>query len=449
MREEFLRAKAELDKAIDSKFSTEAIDTLMKKAMEKSKALVSEKRENIFRAENDAVSFGSADKDIIRKSSSNEKVINFQRWNDEMYLVKKLMTRKYRSEGMRYDLRKSKRYQQGVSQHREILKVISGLNNQTTNQGYEWVPTQMSARLFDLVRLARRVPQLFEMIPMPTPTFTPPFVLTDLVAKKLAETTADDPTTRVAAGSPKTSSFTLTAVKMGIRVPYSDEINEDSIVAMEPLLTKQFAIAIASGQESCIIKGDITAKHMDSDVTASDDVNRCWKGLRKHCLANSYTTSAANNYLSDAYLMAAQVIMEKYGVNPLDQALLVSPRGYISGRQAITQIRTKDLSDQATIENGIWTKWGGVPVIPTEFMQDDLDETGINQLTTKSYTAAVLVNHRAWVLGERRKVTIRAFEDVVNEQMNMTVTWRGDFQSIFGSTAKSASMLYYVKNGKS
>jgi hypothetical protein len=31
----------------------------------------------------------------------------------------------------------------------------------------------------------------------------------------------------------------------------------------------------------------------------------------------------------------------------------------------------------------------------------------------------------------------------------MTVTWRGDFQSIFGSTAKTASMLYYLKNGKS
>jgi HK97 family phage major capsid protein len=453
--EEVRKAMAEADKAIDAGAVQAKAEELVKKALEKQDALVKsegQKKGAQFRAENDrAYADGVpelAGEDPLLRKSNDPRILDFQTWNDRMLIVQNVMGGVAKKNGYRYDVRKSREYRSGVDRFGDLLrKASSGMNNATAGQGYEWYPTMFSSRLFDAIRLERAVPALFEQITMPAPVYTAPVNLGNLSVIKLSETTEDD-ATAMAASSPTTGVFTLTAKKMGRRVPVSDEATEDSIVALVPFLESQFRNAVATGIEDAIINGDVTATHQDASVAATS-VQRLWRGLRKQAIANSLTLSAANNPPSDSYLMQAQQKMGKYGARPSEQALILSPRGYIAGRQAITAIRTKDVSDQATIDKGVWTKWGGVDVIVSELMRDDLNESGLYDLTNQSWGAAIFVNRRGWVLGERRKVTLRSWEKIETEQLMLTVSWRGDFAPVYGTSSAVCAYLYYMKIGKS
>jgi len=436
--EEHKARLAEIAKITSNEVAEQAIKVAIEKHTEAVKA-DNGRQIASFAAQNDEAAHGEIDRDVITKSTRREDVIAFQKWSDDCYILRKILGRK----GI--DFRSTKKYQQGVRKHQPILKALY-----TTQVGgiYEWIPTEMSAQVIDAIAMERLVTGLFDTIDMPTPTYTPPTDLSDTEAYLLTEETTDDPTTGIKAGTFVSSSFSLTAKKLGLRFPISEEAVEDSITPILGRINARCVRAVARARENAILNGDITATHQDADVTTamSYSAQRAWKGLRKHALANSLTVSFANNIPSDAYLMQVQLKMGKYGVNPKQQALILGMRAYIGARQNITAIRTADQwgGTDSAFRTGAFAVWGGVPVIVSELMKENLNASGVYDLTTQAYGSVLLVNRSAWVNGERRKITLKSTVNDMDQQ-KVICTWRGDFASIYGSAATSCALGYYVK----
>ena len=93
--------------------------------------------------------------------------------------------------------------------------------------------------------------------------------------------------------------------------------------------------------------------------------------------------------------------MGKYGVIPGDTAIIVSPNFYIQ-MLSISEVKTFDVfSTQATILQGQLAAFDGHPVIVSEAMRQDMDETGVNGADDNEHTAYMYVNHKMFAHGDR------------------------------------------------
>lgn len=363
---------------------------------------------------------------------------DFQDWQDSVYILKSIMEvrRGYDPEW----IRGTRLFQKGLRRHQRILKA---LDTTTSNRGTEWLPTEFSAQLKELVRNIGNVVPLFTDMDIPTKSFTMPVEKADLTIVKIAETTADDGTA-ISASQPTTTDVTFTATKVGRRVVLSDEIDEDSIVPMIPWVRRQSAIAMNAGMEDWLINGDDATNHQDNDVTAATDVRKIGDGLRLLALANA-SVDASNADPTDALLSSVITKMGKYGVNPSDMAVLCGPKGYAKLR-AVTPVRTEEAyGTKATINTGRLTNYAGIPVVVSDKVREDLNASGVRDSTTQNRGVIIFAHLPSWMFAWRRRITVRTWEKVETEQIIMTVTGRLDIKKIYPAADTSEGILFNVK----
>src|SRR5579862_3486717 len=100
-----------------------------------------------------------------------------------------------------------------------------------------YIPTGFSATLHEQVRIEQQVAALFQRIDMPTNPFVIPIEGSDAVAYLLSERGGEDDdldtTKRVTTGlsSAGGTALTLTAQKVGSRITFSTEAEEDAIIS--------------------------------------------------------------------------------------------------------------------------------------------------------------------------------------------------------------------------
>lgn len=355
--------------------------------------------------------------DLIVEKSADPQVVELQKFNDNAYMLSKLL---------RVDPRSTRYWQKYAPGHSEMRKAM---DSATAAEGLEWIPTEFSADLIDRVRLARRVAALFPQINMPSNPYKLPVVSADATGYLVSENTADDPASKsFRASTPNSRGVTLTASKLGARVQFSEELSEDSIVPVLEFTKNNLAASLASALETALINGDTTATHMDADVTLSYDARKAWKGIRKH--APDASQVSASTFTSVSVLRSMRAAMGKYGVDPSKLVFLISAKGLQKFLGLAEIITMEKYGPQATVLQGELAKVDGIPVIVSEFVRDDLNATGVNDATTNSKGEILLVYIPGFILGERRKVTLKSFEDVQNDQTSLVISWRGDFEPI-------------------
>lgn len=359
--------------------------------------------------------------EVIVSKSDDKKVLAFQRWNDDVYMISKILGVHPHS---------LKIWQKYAQSHSELKKAM---DSATAAEGLEWIPTNFSAELIDRVRLATKVAALFPQITMPSDPYKMPVVKSDATAYLVSENTADDPASKsFSPSTPQSRQVTLDAVKLGSRVQFSKELEEDSIIPIADFVKNQIALAIAYGLEDALLNGDTTSPHMDSDVTASNDARKAWKGLRK--LAQSSLDTDVSTSFALSHLRTMRGKMGKFGADPSKLAYIVSAKGLMK-LLGLNQVETLEkYGPNATVLQGELGKIDGIPIIVSEKMRDDLNTAGVNDATTNAKGLILLAYVSAFVLGEKRKVTLRAFEDVQNDQTALVGSWRGDFKSLHDET---------------
>lgn len=357
----------------------------------------------------------------------------FQQKSDRIYLLSKVLGKKPTALKAWEDFER-------FTKSSGLQKALS---TGTSGSGADWVPDGFSARLWELVRLQRRVAGLFEVLPMTQKTLQANVQTSDASAYYITENT-DDEGTKHRASTPGTSNFTLTKKKMAVRIVTSDEEVEDSIVPVLPFIERQLAQALANGQEQALIDGDDTATHMDADVTDSQDVRKMWKGLRKLAIDKS-----SNVDFSGAVPVATNLvdIMQKMGkpYNTMIDSLLwcVSSEAYIQLLLDSTSLLTVDKYGQrATVVTGELGRVWNIPLVISQYNRADLHSSGVYTVAGQTTTTGQLIYRPGFVFGSGGAIQIDRVPDPERDQTRVVAKMRMDFADCYGSSEKSVASGY-------
>jgi len=296
------------------------------------------------------------------------------------------------------------------------------MDTATATEGAEWVPTLLSADYIERFRLQAKVAALFDDIPMPSNPFKMPYAggLSASNFYLVGESISDSPTASPAS-TMATGDKTLTAKKLKARLLFSDELTEDSIIAVLPMLRGELAKGGAEAVEDVILNGDTTAVHLDADVTDSKDRRKAWDGLRDQCPSGTKVDLGTFAY---ATFMSIITKMGKYGINPTDLAIITGAVGYNKFRNLAEVITVDKYGPSAVIFNGELGKLAGAPIIVSEYIREDLDANGVYPAAGNAKTIALVVNRRGFLLGTRGGVKLRFEEEGAVDQNQLTMSFR-------------------------
>lgn len=308
--------------------------------------------------------------------------------------------------------------------------VMNALDVDTSGEGGTWVPTGIGASLHEMVRASGKVAPLFTRIDIPTNPWKWPVEGSDAVSYRVAEPTSDT-ATKVGASTPGTVAPTFDAEIFGARTLFSRSIEADSALAVLPFVRNKLARAFVNGEEMAILDGDSDGTHQDTDVQAigATDVRTAWDGLRKKAIAQTVVTATTT---SVANLLLIRGGMGKWGVNPADLAYIIGVSAYHDLIGDANLLTVDKMGPNATILNGMVGSVGGVPVIVSEFVREDLNASGVEDGITSTKTYNLCVNRTEWAIGQRMALDVEVDDSIYRETYQRVVVGfqREDFQSL-------------------
>jgi len=308
-----------------------------------------------------------------------------------------------------------------------------------TTDTSNWVPTEMSGTLIDMIRYNLLVGALFEEMNMPTKVYDPP-VLAGSATGYLVDESTDDSGTKPTATVLTDGKATLTARKLGARIIMSTELTEDTVIDVLARARSEIARALAEADENAMVNGDTTSPHSGADVDPGEtwpssggvsDARYAYDGIRKELLANSLTTSLATFSAANLSRMIAEC--GAYGSMPEDLIWLCNAKGLHKIR-TLTEFLTVDkYGAGATIEKGEVGMLFGGKVVVTGKMASNQDTAGVYDTSSpaSTKTSIALINRRTWLRGNRRNVTIKSDEDIETDQIKLVATQRTAFRQVY------------------
>ena len=350
--------------------------------------------------------------------TTDERIREFQKKCDDAYLAACLLN---------VPIEATQLYQEVVSSdfYKAMYEDTSG------HYGSDWVPTNLSADLIRYIELELRVASLHRAIPMPTNPYKLPIQSGIIDAYLVAESTDATGNKAPDSGIPS-SNVTLTASKLAARVLISEEITEDSIVPILPLVKQDIAKALSRAVEKATIDGQKSGVIDTGDAPGANDVRNAWDGYRYEAPSSAkvdFSSWSSSNGLS--LLRALRAKMGKYGVKPGDLAYVVSIGGF-NKLLSIDEVVTIDkYGPNATILTGELGKIDGIPIIVSEYVREDLDATGVYSGAGHTNTIVLLVNRPALMYGDKRKVTVKQDELIQTDQTVVVATMRKAFTNLY------------------
>lgn len=263
---------------------------------------------------------------------------------------------------------------------RQALKAIgvdatksNELNRSTlTSYGDEWVGQTYSRALWEKIREGvwllneiptTEVPQGSESVIIPLEGTDPTFYN---VPQAASTGTSGWPDATVPTSQVGTDKQTLTVGKMGARVLWTGEMEEDSLIPWVANLRRQLEIAGAEQLEHLIIDGDVTltATTNINDIAgtpAGTELFTLFNGFRKLALITNSANSRDGGTLAVEDYLATVRLMGTNGKNASDKRkiiIITDPSTHAKSLE-LTEIKTRDVFSNPTIENGdLMNLWG-------------------------------------------------------------------------------------------
>lgn len=305
--------------------------------------------------------------------------------------------------------------------------------------GADWIPTGFSDQLYEDLQLQLKVAALHEWFDMPTDPYKFPYKYSHATAYKKTEGSA------VSSTSPTTTSLEFSTTAVGVKTEFTDEIDEDSIIAIAPLLRRDILQAMGIGLETMIINGDTAApNHMDSDTVAAADVRKIWEGWRKHVLTAA-KVDAGNAAPTLAKMRAVKTKMGRYGLQLGNLAWVTGIIGY-NKLIDLDEVKTLDkFGPNATVLKGQMAELDGIPIIVSEYMREDTNASGVFDNVTKDRALVMLVYRPGFLIGRRRDITLETDREIDKGNNIMVATARWEFEDVQrGATNPIVGLLYNI-----
>lgn len=430
-REAHAKAMEAFNKALEnkSKLDSGAREELQKefdkKLADAEQKMLAEQRKGAYHPDQDRDE-SRVNLDILMEKSDRGDVIEFQKWNDDMVILSSLL-RKHPST--------LKSFQKGMRKFKGngTSEMAKAMSTGAAGIGLEWIPTDFSTDLFDQYHLQAKVADLFDEINMPSNPYKLPFEGEDPDTSLGSEYTTSN-TGEIPNDDAGTGNNTMTAVKLTTRVNFSEELTEDSIIPVLPIIKKKMVRSMVFAVEDALLNGDTTAPHMDNDVTATTDPRKAWKGLRKLSQTANDTSLTAVPLITEIRAMLAK--MGKYGSNPSDLVFICGSKGY-QKLKGMAEVITQDkYGPKATIFDGKLASLDGIPIVVSEKFREDLNASGVHDLTTQNRSVLILAHRGSFLRGLRRQLTVKPWLDPRTDSQSLIQTWRGCFIPMRDVTAE-------------
>lgn len=324
-----------------------------------------------------------------------------------------------------------------------------------TNIGGEWVPDVHLPVLERELVAARRMEALFDTFPVSDKETRIPYLTTGFRPYKKAGVTADDPA-QYQSTSMVTDQVSITVTGMAVRAQVEDDASEDSIINAQATIRAELVTALVDGAEDCIINGDTAGTHQDTGIGSWDirsrwgtglglggsaDHRRCWIGLRARAkdVSNETDQGAAQTY---AGAMTARAnLASPHGVAG-DLIYVTSPEYWLKMAQ-FTQVETVDkFGPNAFVLTGQLGAIGGVPIVISEFVDKELNASGLYDNTTKTKTGLLVFNRARFKMAALRGPVVEVDKDITRGIINMVATMRKVFFTVDSSTKKNVHWSY-------
>lgn len=315
----------------------------------------------------------------------------------------------------------------GVHLEPEALKAL------VSGETGDFIPEEFAAEFIDLVREQNWLRSLFRTITMPTATFFIPKITSD-ASVFFVSTEATQPTESKPAFA-SAGSVKLEAIKLMGYVQVSNETDEDSKIAMMPIIKTSMAEAIARAEEEAFLNGQYRSY-------AADDPRSAFKGLLKLAEDDGQTTVADNADLIKT-IENARLKLGVHGRSVDNLVLLVNNFTGSKIRQ-LSQVLTVDkYGPNATILKGEVGKVMGITVVEDFYLpDDDTSASTFKNPGTLEKGNALLVNKTSPIIGDRRRVkfdqdkviSTDSIEIAISERIGFTVQYVEGLSLITGLT---------------
>lgn len=397
--------------------------------------------------------------EVMPQRSVSEDVVAAVELIDKMFIVDTLLSHKHGGKGQFATLKAMKGGSRAWYEERakesngsfkslfrrydkltQDLQQVTGkaLSSTGSTAGDEWVPTGFGSNLLEQVRVATPTVNLFPVLPMPTNPFINPVMSTPGQCRIRTENTP------VSEGTMATANKTWTASTFANYQAFSDELNEDSAVAVAAQVQADIVRVLAEGLEHAIVNGDADgASHIDDDYAtgvlgAGFPQNASFNGLRQMFLDGGVGLSKNGGglYMTAALFADALGSMGKFAAHKTNEcAGLTNTETYLKLlTEANSPLVTVDkYGPGATILTGELGRIFGVPVFTAfgiEARRNLVAVTGMNDATGNTFSTGLIVNRMNFRLGDRRDVRLETDKDITAGKNQLVATARWAFQAV-------------------
>lgn len=350
----------------------------------------------------------------------------------------------------------------------DATRILAIKDNELDNTGNadaagDWVPTLWSSDLWERVRVDNDVARQFQVIDMPSPVYELPLESTDPTVYKVPETTNEAQLTLASSANPIPDSVvsanktTLTAVKMGLRVGFSAEIMEDSIIQFIPQLRAQAVRTMQNAIDNVLLNGDTdaTASTNINDIAgtpAATDKFLVFNGLRKLPLVTNAALSIGLNGATPTLQNIRQIrflmqsTLNVYANRPQDLAIFVDVSTYGKLLNIDELLVYMNNGRGSTVNDGSVPSIDGVPVYASaELSLSNINgKVNLDDTTQNRYGQLILAARPAWKVGYRRQLTSSVDYLPYYDSYQMTNTVRMAF---INKDTVASSILYGIGLG--
>jgi len=326
----------------------------------------------------------------------------------------------------------------------------AAMDSTTSGSGDELLDTQEARALWDDVNLETSVAPLFNTVQMPSNPFQIPLQLGDVNWYPGTESVSTKRTGLA------TARQTLTAYELAAEVPWSYDLDEDSVIAMMEELRRSLMRNAREVIDDVILNGDTTVTNninADGATIANTDAGKGqwllgFDGLLHLPLVDNTSQATDHNAaVSDDMFNEVRSKLGKYGVRPSETVYVTDVNTFIRAL-SVSNFRTLDkFGPQATLLTGQLGAVEGIPVIVSEQMALADTDGKVTDAGNGTNTGRLLiVNRSQWRVGFKRELTIETVRDAQKRQNIMVVSFRIGLQERTGSrsTATHTALHYDI-----
>ena len=306
--------------------------------------------------------------------------------------------------------------------------------------GLELMPSDLSAdlqmRMYIESMLAAEM--LAAEIQMPTQPFELPLITTRPNFYTGSQAPGSDPTV----SDPGTGKIVLDSKKLIGMSEYSYEADEDSIIAILPMIQEQLGAGAADAYEDALINGDTAVTGQDTG-TAANAAIKIFNGFRKLALANTATKKTMTGGITADNISVLRKAMGKFGLRPADLMLLVGPNGYndiVNLDETLTFDKVGSAA-AARILTGNAASIFGIRIVVSAKVLENLTSAGIYDGAITTFGSMLLVNKSQFLVGSRRGFTVEVDVDRKRQINSVIASFRRAFTPKETPSASNPSVV--------